>query len=129
MVATLKIQICCIPVFVILIASTGCESKSEPERAGDLFVQAMEASVDGNLDQAIDLFSQSLEVKPQPYAYLERAKLYLKKDQADLAIADCEAGLALDSEHRDLKWLLGECKKPKDQRFQGKNAKPPSSGK
>lgn len=107
----------------------GCQSKTKMERAGDVFIQATQAAAEGRTDEAIELFGKSLDIEPKPYTYLERARLYVKKENIEAAIADCQAGLQLDANHRDLKWLLGECQKPPQQRFQGKNAVSPSRGK
>ena len=43
------------------------------------------------------------------------------------ALADCEAGMKLEPENSDLKWLVGQIKKPLAQRFKGRDQSPPSS--
>jgi tetratricopeptide (TPR) repeat protein len=93
------------------------------------FIAAQEALAAGDRAGAMEALTKSIEAKPTGWAYLERAKLYLEQGDDEAAIADCEAGLALDPENIDLKWLLGEAKKPKAERFKGKNAEPPSAGK
>ena len=118
-----------VAVAALFCAVGGCESKTEVEKASDVFIQAAQASSEGKTDEAIELYSKSIEVKPLPFSYLARAKLYLEKEDTESAIADCQAGLELDSEHKDLIWLLGESKKPAEKRFKGENASPPSHGK
>lgn len=109
----------------------GCGGGSKPadEPAVKHFIAAQEALTRGDKTAAMEALTKSIESRPNGWAYLERAKLYLEQDNDAAAIADCEAGLELEPENIDLKWLLGEAKKPKAERFKGKNAKPPSAGK
>ncbi len=103
----------------------------------DLFLQAQMAWGEGKNDEAIDLLQRSVETKPEPYSYFLRAKILESVGREDEAIKDCETGLKLPKEvetdqasaHDDLEWLLAECKKPKGQRFKGKNALAPSGRK
>ena len=101
------------------------------------WVPALLLAAEGKNDEAIDLLQQSVETKPEPYSYFLRAKILESVGREDEAIKDCETGLKLPKEvetdqasaHEDLEWLLAECKKPKGQRFKGKNALPPSGRK
>ena len=103
----------------------------------DLFHQANMAWGEGKNDEAIDLLQRSVDSKPEPYSYFLRAKILESVGREDEAMKDCETGLKLPKEvetdqasaHDDLEWLLAECKKPKGQRFKGKNAVQPSGRK
>ena len=79
----------------------------------------------GDNQTALKELDASLSLTPDPWAYYQRAKLLADMGEDDRALADCDAGLALDSEHIELKWLQGELKKPAARRFQGRNKEPP----
>jgi tetratricopeptide (TPR) repeat protein len=130
--------------YVLAIASLAVGGCGDDQMGGhkataeeDLFHQANMALSDGKNDEAIDLLQQSIDTKPEPYSYFLRAKILESVGREDEAIKDCETGLKLPKEvetdqasaHEDLEWLLAECKKPKGQRFKGKNALPPSGRK
>ena len=55
----------------------------------------------------------------------ERANIYVEQGNEEAAIADCKAGLEVDSNDRDLNWLLAELEKPANKRFKGRFAQPP----
>ena len=104
----------------------GCGPQTEEiGDATEHFLAAQEALDAGNTELAIDELSKSLALKPDVWGYYQRAQLLVELDRTDEAIADCEAGLALDSSHAQLKWLHGELKKPKDKRFRGRYKNPP----
>ncbi len=109
---------------------SGCGS-TEPELgdATEHFLAAQAALDRGDNATALQELNKSIELGPDPWAYYQRARLLNDQKQTDKALADCKAGLALDPQHRELKWLAGELQKPADQRFAGKNAKPPGAGK
>ena len=77
----------------------------------------------------LDVLDQLIEARPQPGLYLERAQAKLKAGDEAGAKADCQEGLKLESDNRDLKWLLAEIKKDAKQRFKGKNQQPPGRSK
>ena len=113
---------------VLLLASVafggGCQ-RSQVKESTRLHAAATQAILDGNDALAIEKLTASLESEPTVGAYLSRAKLYEKTGEDNLAMADCDAGLALNPEHKDLKWLQDELQKPKSQRF--KKAAPSAS--
>ena len=77
----------------------------------------------------MELLDASIAARPDPWAYLERAKLRAENDDDAAAKADVEAGLELDPEHADLLWLQKELKKSKRSRFKGRSKAPPSASK
>jgi predicted Zn-dependent protease len=110
-----------------LVLVGGC--KSEQENLEDIATKAAEALDAGDTATAIALLDQLIEARPQPGLYVERAQAKLKAGDDAGAKADCQEGLKLDAEDRDLKWLLAEIKKDTKQRFKGKNQKPPGRSK
>ncbi len=102
----------------------GCAS--EEESAREKFTSAYSAIAAGDTEAAMELLGESIETSPTSYAYYQRARLLTDADKVDEALADCEAGLQLEPEHADLKWLQDELQKPADKRFKGRNANPPS---
>ena len=105
----------------------GC--KSEQQTLEDIATKAAEALEAGDTTTAIACLDQLIEARPQPALYVERAQAKLKAGDDAGAKADCQEGLKLDPEDRDLKWLLSEMKKDTKQRFKGKNQKPPGRSK
>jgi len=110
-----------------LVLLPGCSS--EQQKLEDVYAKAAEAIEAGDMSTAIALLDQLIEARPQPGLYLERAQAKLKAGDDAGAKADCQEGLKLDPEDRDLKWLLSEMKKDTKQRFKGKNQKPPGRSK
>ncbi len=113
----------------VLLLLSGCGKKPVLDEAATLFVQANEAIEAGETDKAIELLSQSLEERPDPWTYYERGRLYAEVGEDESASADIEAGLALDEEHSDLLWLQKQLKKPSRSRFKGKSGQPPRASK
>lgn len=115
--------------FLCLFAliSIGCGNSNEPVlgTATEHFLAAQDAIAKGDKETALKELDASLSASPDPWAYFQRAQVLAEMKQVDKALADCAAGLSLDKDHVQLKWLQGELKKPAEQRFQGKNAKPP----
>ena len=107
----------------------GCRQRNEISEAGVYLNDALAAIDAGENDRAIELLSKSIELEPEPYAYLQRAKLYLKLDDTASANADIAKGLALEPDHPDLLWLQEQANKPNGSRFRGEDAEPPSYGK
>ena len=115
-------------VTVLLIVS-GCRQGNEISEGGVYLNDAVDAIDAGENDRAIELLSKSLELEPDPYAYLRRGKLYLELDDTASANVDIAKGLELEPEHHDLLWLQEQAKKPAGRRFKGESAEPPSYGK
>lgn len=113
-------------VLAIFLVGSGCDRGPSASKGYNHLVAASEAIDAGDKEKAFTELSASIDVSPSAWAYFERAQLNLEKGQEDAARADCEGGLKVDPRYRDLLWLSAELKKPADQRFKGKLAKPPS---
>lgn len=112
----------------VLLSCAACDSNTYDAPAEqEKYFQAQDAIAENNPQEAIRLLSESLEIKPTPYAYLQRARLFIDAGQQEQAIADCQAGLELAPDNKDLQWLLDECRKPAERRFQDRQSVPPSS--
>ena len=114
----------------LCLGCIGC-GYSDPglDEAATALVEAKQALAAGDSGQAMDLLDASIESRPDPWAYLERAKLHAENDDDVAAQSDVEAGLELDPQHSDLLWLQKELKKPKTSRFKGRRMNPPSHSK
>jgi tetratricopeptide (TPR) repeat protein len=113
-------------VICLLLSFTGCSSDEvELGDATEHFLAAQEALDKGDQATALNELNLSIELQPDAWAYYQRAQILAEQKQFDAALADCRAGLELDPQHEQLKWLAGELRKPADRRFQGKNANPP----
>ena len=114
-----------------LFMACGCGSSEEANfgSAREAYLEAMQAAQQGDTAKAIEGLTASLAAVPAAATYMERAKLYLAEGRQDEALQDCQAALELDPENEDVKWLLGEVKKPEKERFKGDQQAPPSSGK
>jgi tetratricopeptide (TPR) repeat protein len=112
-----------------LLGVSACRQGNEISEAGVYLNDALDAIKTGDNDRAIELLSKSLELETDPYAYLQRAKLYLELDEVASASADIAKGLELEPEHPDLLWLQEQAKKPTATRFKGEDAEPPSYAK
>lgn len=121
----------CLPGLALcLTLFPGCKDRGPKLDAGqEHLVAAKAALAKGDQATAMKELDASIAASPSEWAYLERAKLKHEMQQDPDAIADCEAGLKLDAENKELTWLMGELKKPKAQQFQGKAAAPPSASK
>lgn len=126
---TLRLKTPVLAALCLLIAGCGQRNSPEQQPATRHFLAAQEALAKGDKEGAMQSLTASIDAKPSGWAYFERAKLYLDQGNDQAAIADCEAGLALEPENEDLAWLLGEAKKPANERFKGKFAQPPSAKK
>ena len=112
-----------------LLCVSGCRQGNEISEAGVNLNDALAAIDAGENDRAIELLSKSIELEPDPYAFLQRAKLYLELDDTTSANADIAKGLELEPEYPDLLWLQEQAKKPAGRRFKGADAELPSYGK
>ena len=112
-----------------VLCVSGCRQGNEISEGGVYLNDALTAIDAGENDRAIELLSKSIELEPEPYAYLQRAKLYLKLDDTASANADIAKGLELEPEHPDLLYLQEQAKKPTGSRFKGEDAELPSYGK
>ena len=104
----------------------GCDAgEQELGDATEHYLAAQQALAEGDNETALQELDASITLQPDPWAYYQRAQLYVDMKQDEKALADCDAGLQLDSSHIELKWLQGELKKPENRRFRGRNEKPP----
>ena len=111
-----------------LLAVTGCgAANSQSNQATEHYLAGKEAVERGDQDAALAAFDASLVEQPDPWTYLARAQLFVAMGEVEKAKADCQAGLQLDAEHRQLRWLLDELDKPAARRFRGGNKEPPST--
>jgi hypothetical protein len=111
---------------VILLA--GCGGGSEPtvSDANKYLMEARRAVGDGDTAKALTALTASIEAQPNAWAYMERAKINAQQGNDQAVLTDCTEILKLDPKNRDVPWLKGELKKPKEKRFQGQFAIPPS---
>jgi Tfp pilus assembly protein PilF len=71
--------------------------RSAPQhRARDLFEKAYRAQMKGELDRAVELYKDSLEVHPTAEAHTYLGWTYHDLGKADDAIAECKRAIALD---------------------------------
>lgn len=105
--------------FLLLVGCGGGKSRDgsafQHDEAQTLFIEALRARPTDQA-KALDLLNQSIEVKPTFNAHFHRAWLYALKNDDAKANEDIKAGLALEPESTDLKWLEGEMKKAAGQR-------------
>lgn len=113
------------------LVAPGCGQRDAVELTEEqnYFVLAADALNSGDDAKALEMLTKSIETKPSRYAHYERAKLHEQQGADDQALADCAAALQLQPGDKDVLWLQGEIKKPKDKRFKGRFANPPSAAK
>lgn len=112
-------------VCTAVIVLGGCGPATSSRKAYDHFVAAVQAIEAGDKETALSELSASIEKSPSAWAYFQRARIYIDQGKETEATADIQKGLEVDPQHRDLKWLEAELKKPPAQRFKGRFAKPP----
>lgn len=66
------------------------------QRALELWEQGTEALMSGDVDGAVDLFTESLKTEPTAEAYTFRGWAYSFKNQFDEAIEECRKAIATD---------------------------------
>lgn len=99
---------------------TGCgEGELTVDDGAKALVEASQALKAGDKEAAMQHLNRSIEAKPYVWAYVERAKLHGEKGNDDAARADVQAGLELEPNSSELKWVEEELKKPVQQRFKG----------
>ncbi|WP_428307717.1 hypothetical protein [Lacipirellula sp.] len=110
-----------------LLACLGCSGEQAPvSNANQLFIDAQAQLKTGNREEALKLFTASVDAEPSTWSLFERAKLHEQLGNDQAALDDCTAALAIEPGDRDVEWLQRELKKPKAQRFKGSLANPPS---
>lgn len=68
------------------------------EEAKELFRRAYECQMSGDLDEAIALYTRSIEIAPTAEAYTFRGWTYCFKQDLKQAITDCLAAIKVDPE-------------------------------
>ena len=66
------------------------------ERARDLWEEGAERLLEGDLDEAVELFNESLNIKPTAEGYTYRGYAISFRGEIDKAIADCKRAIELD---------------------------------
>ena len=125
MLTAYRMIVTCVCSVAALILTFGCSQQRLPESVS-IHMQAMTASAADDHETAVQLLSQLVENNPNPQIYFDRARSLIALGRIDEALQDCDAGLQIDPEDRDLIWLRQEAEKPANLRFQGRNASPPS---
>jgi len=112
----------------LLVGCGGGGKQNVPEWVNPL-ADAREALANGDNTKAKEALSASIEIEPNIWALMERAKIHLAEGDIEAAKSDCTKALELDPKSKDVKWLQGEIEKPKDKRFKGRTEFPPSYSK
>jgi Tfp pilus assembly protein PilF len=108
-------------VVVMFFVVAGCGGSQrdggqfQHDEAAKLFLEAMKVRPTDQA-QALELLTESIDARPSYNAYFHRAWIHALQGNDEQAQADLRAGLELEPENRDLKWLEGELKKPAGQR-------------
>ena len=90
-------------------------SAFQHDHAAKLFLEAMKLRPT-NQNQALELLNESIDARPAYNTYFHRGWIYALQGHENKALEDIKAGLALEPDSKDLKWLDGEMKKPAQQR-------------
>jgi tetratricopeptide (TPR) repeat protein len=90
-------------------------SRFQHDQAAALFLEAMKVRPTDQA-RALELLTQSIEARPSHNAYFHRAWIHAQQGREAEAGADVAAGLELEPENRELKWLEAELNKPATQR-------------
>jgi tetratricopeptide (TPR) repeat protein len=114
---------------LVCIGLPGCDV-SKPNSvpvSATAFLDAQKHFDAGEIDEALELVSASLEQEPSSWGHFLRAQIYLKLGDEAKALADCDAGLQIAPGDAKLAWLKGELAKPAAERFQGAFKNPPAA--
>jgi len=110
-----------------VLLGCGGQEHSKTKEARSYFVEARRAIGSGDTAKALEALSASIESEPSSWAYIQRARINAESGNDQAVSEDCKSLLELDPKNRDVPWLEGELKKPKEKRFQGRFKEPPSS--
>jgi hypothetical protein len=114
-------------LLAIGLAPVGCADSSPPiSDSGQHLIDARAAIAAGDTAKAKAALDASIAAEPNRWAYMERAKLNAREGNDQAVLADSAELLKLNPKDPDVPWLKGELKKPKEKRFQGQFAIPPS---
>ena len=88
------------------------------ERAVELFKQAYQSQVSGDLDRAVELYTGSISLHPSAEAYTFLGWTYSFMGRLDDAIAECERAIATDptfgNPYNDIGAYLLQLSRPND---------------
>ncbi len=90
----------------------------QKERAVELFKQAYQSQVSGDLDRAVELYTESISLHPSAEAHTFLGWTYSFMGRLDDAIAECERAIATDptfgNPYNDIGAYLLELNRPND---------------
>jgi hypothetical protein len=112
-----------------VLALTGCGGGGAAPDEMTEFAAIMTEISSGDKQAGKERLDAFIEEHSNSMAYTARAKIRVEERDFAGAMADCEKGLELHPEDRELTWLLTELKKPEDQRFKGAKANSPRANK
>lgn len=72
------------------------DEESLKKRALELWQEGLRAQMEGNLDQAIEIYTRSIEIFPTAEAYTFRGWAYSFKNRVDEAIQECLKAIEVD---------------------------------
>ena len=75
------------------------DKETRQQRAEDLFGQAYQTQMDGDLDKAADLYSQSIALNPTAEAHTFLGWTYSEQGHLDEAIEECHEAIRLDPDY------------------------------
>jgi len=76
-----------------------------------LYAEAVQAALDGNGSRAVDLLKTLIVANPRPAYFLAAGVERLKAGDAEGAAGHARAGLDVEPDDEDLRWLEGMAKK------------------
>lgn len=108
-----------------LLVGCGGGQESVVDDSVSSYLEAQKALQANDADLAYQHLTAAIEQQPQPWAYFDRAKILHERGDVQAALEDAEAGLKLRPKDAQLRWFVGELKKPEGKRFQGRYKDPP----
>lgn len=93
------------------LAGCGGPGSGPQHHEATLYAQAIQASLDGNGSRAVELLTTLIAANPRPAYFLAAGIERLKAGDAEGAAGDARAGLDVDPDDEDLRWLEGMAKK------------------
>ncbi len=99
----------------LLQVGCGGDKEFKHDDVAKIFIAALQARPNDK-DKCVELMTEVIEKRPMDAAYFHRAWIYAEQGKIEEAKADVAAGLKLQPESTDLKWLEGELNKPASRR-------------
>ena len=75
------------------------DEETRQQHAEDLFGQAYQTQMDGDLDKAADLYRQSIALNPTAEAHTFLGWTYSEQGHLDEAIGECHEAIRLDPDY------------------------------